>query len=373
VNLQTLTNAWLELPDKGFSRNPTVTSVGIHCDCSGLISLLCDHLSVPKPYALKQPRAVHYFAILQEIGSHNIHQIKPWSLMAWRKDNVPKSGDSGHVLLVAGEPKKVEENVYRLAVIDATKVHNGLARREICLHTNVQGKVIGVQLHASETKVKRSPIYHAPLLNKRYCLGCGVPRKLCLCHQVDVNRFERPIIILRHPDERKKTLSTVSLIKQRYPEVLVKEGELFSPVRQNNLALLFPDVNTEADSLGGDGLIEGLSNNPADILGSIVTQPEPQTLVLLDATWRKAKRMLHENAWLAALPRVNLEPKKVSDYLLRKVPNPGALSTVEVVSMIQEDPALQALFRVFMQKQIEVMGKDKYQKNYQDYINYTPL
>lgn len=354
MNLQALTNAWLELPDKGFSRNPAVTSTGVHCDCSGLINLLCDHLDVPKPYALTKPRAVHYFAVLQEIGSNNIRQIKPWNLMAWRKDSVPKSGDSGHVLLVAGEPEVVVENVYRLAVIDATKLHNGLARREIYLHTDAQGRVIGAQLHVSETKVKRSPIFHAPLLNKRYCLGCGVPRKLCLCHQVEVNRLESPIIILRHPDERKKTLSTVSLIKQRYPEVLVKEGEIFSPIRRKNLALLFPDAALQARPLHRD------------------TRTEQPTLVLLDATWRKAKRMLHENAWLTELPRVSIEPKAVSDYLLRKVPGPNALSTVEAFASVQKDMVLHELFRTFMQKQIELMGKDKYESNYRDYINYTP-
>jgi DTW domain-containing protein YfiP len=366
VSLLTLTNAWLELPAKGFSRNPTVTSSGIHCDCSGLISLLCDSLAVPKPYAIKRPRAVHYFAILQEIGSSNVSQIKPWNLMAWRKENVPKSGDSGHVLLVAGEPHKVEENVYRLEVIDATKLHNGLARREIRLHTNTQGKVIGVQLHESEPKVKRSPIYHAPLLNKRYCLGCGVPQKLCLCKQVEVNRLQPPIIILRHPDERKKTLSTVSLIKQCYPEVLVKEGEVFSPIRYKNLALLFPETGTKANTMQSRSLSTHLDSRTE-------LQTELQTLVLLDATWRKAKRMLHENAWLSALPHVSIKPESVSSYWLRKVPNPNALSTVEVFAMIANDLALPELFRVFMHKQIELMGKDKYESNYRDYINYTPL
>ena len=321
-----------------------------------------------KPYALLQPRAVHYFAILQEIGSNNIHQVKPWDLMAWRKENVPKSGDSGHVLLVAGEPRRIKENVYRLDVIDATKVCNGLARREICLHTNAEGKVIGVQLHLSETKVKRSPIYHAPLLSKRYCWGCGVPQKLCLCNQVEVKRVALPIIVLRHPDERKKTLSTVSLIKQRYPEVLVKEGETFSPLRQKNIALLFPNAETAASAVENDGLFSG----PVSIVGDLAAPTEQQTLVLLDATWRKAKRMLHENVWLAGLPRVSLEPGAVSDYLLRKVPSPNALSTVEVVALVQDDPALQKLFRVFMHKQIALMGKDKYASNYRGHINYTP-
>jgi DTW domain-containing protein YfiP len=362
VSLQALTSTWLELPEKSFARDATVNSQSIHCDCSGLVNLLCDHLSVPKPYALRQPRAVHYFAILQEIGSNNISQLKPWNLMAWRKDNVPKSGDSGHVLLIASEPEKIAENVYRLAVVDSTKVQNGLARREIYLHTNEQGRVIGVQLHLSEAKVKRCPIYHAPLLNKRYCLGCGVPRKLCLCGQVEVSVSEPSIIILRHPDERSKSLSTVSLIKQRYPQILVKEGEIFSPLRHKNMALLFPEA--EHDLLRG--------NRPLAFADDIGAQHGQKTLVLLDATWRKVKRMLHENVWLTALPRVSVEPTKLSDYLLRKVPSPNALSTVETVAIIQNDAALQALFKVFMRKQIELMGKDKYASNYRDHINYAP-
>jgi DTW domain-containing protein YfiP len=380
VSLQELANDWLGLPEKSFARDTTVDNQGIHCDCSGLVNLLCDHLFVPKPYALKKPRAVHYFAILQEIGSSNISQVKPWNLMAWRKDNVPKSGDSGHVLLVAGEPVKVAENVYRLAVVDSTKVQNGLARREIGLHTNAQGRVIGVQLHLSETKVKRSAIYHAPLLNKRYCYGCGVPRQLCLCNQVDVSHLVPSVIILRHPSERSKTLSTVSLIKQRYPQVLVKEGETFSPLRYQNMALLFPDAETEKDRLGRNGSSaitssdNGSSNNVSvDRVDKLDVQVEQRKLVLLDATWRKAKRMLHENPWLAALPRVSVEPSSVSDYLLRKVPNSTALSTVEAFAMIQGDAALQDLFKVFMHKQIQLMGKDKYASNYRDHINYTPL
>jgi DTW domain-containing protein len=77
--------------------------------------------------------------------------------------------------------------------------------------------------------------------------------------------------------------------------------------------------------------------------------------------------------WLAALPRVSIEPGAVSDYLLRKVPSATALSTVEAFAIIQNDMALQALFQDFMHRQIELMGKDKYENNYGNHINYTPL
>ena len=356
MTIQTLLDTWLSLPDKGFSRDAQVNSYGIHCDCSGLINLLFNHMGMTKPYALEHPKAVHYYAMLQEVGSSHISQVKPWNLMAWRKDNVPKSGDTGHVLLVAGVPLKTAEQVYHLDVIDATKVSNGLARRKIELHTNEHGTVIGVRLHLSETKVKRSPIYHAPLLNNRYCLGCGIPHKLCLCGQVEASKVQATTIIFRHPDERKKTLSTVSLIKQRYPSILVKEGEQFAPLRGRNLALLFPDTDIGTDKI--------------DNADSVDFHPPDMTLILLDATWRKAKRMLHENSWLSDLPRVSIKPQNVSDYLLRKVPSVESLSTVEAFALVQKDLSLQPLFRRFMEKQIALMGKATYEKNYSHFLNY---
>jgi DTW domain-containing protein YfiP len=173
------------------------------------------------------------------------------------------------------------------------------------------------------------------------------------------------IIILRHPDERKKTLSTVSLIKQRYPDVLVKEARIFHPMRTPSMALLFPIINSQANQQQYSP-----SQHKANDHNKLATRA--QTLVLLDATWPKAKRILHENSWIADLPRISIKPKSPSGYLLRKVPNANALSTVEVFAHIQNDELLQDHFRWFIKKQIERIGIEKYRRNYRHHINYTP-
>ena len=360
--LTALLKIWLELPEKHFARSPSVNTCSIQCDCAGLISLACEHLLIPKPYGLVQPRAVHYFAILQEIGSSHISQLGSGSMLAWRKERVPKSGDSGHVLVVANRPEQRSERVFQLTVVDATKVHDGLAQRDIHVHTDAEGTLIGVQLHLAETKVKRTAIYHAPLLHNRYCLGCGVPKRICMCGLVEVRQAGTEIIILRHPHERKKTLSTVSLIKQRYPQVLVKEGRIFSPLKNNNCAVLFPENLAGEEALP----LASFQNGAAD------HGRGKRTLLLLDTTWRKAKRMLHDNPWLATLPRVSLAPQAGSEYLLRKGPGGTALSTVEAFALVQDDSVLQAHLLDFMARQIEVMGPDRYARNYRDHRNYAP-
>jgi len=52
-------------------------------------------------------------------------------------------------------------------------------------------------------------------------------------------------------------------------------------------------------------------------------------LVVLDATWRKSRKMLHLNPLLRSLPRLSIEDVPASGYLIRKAHKPGQLSTLE--------------------------------------------
>lgn len=351
MSLNNTVDAWLAMPEKTFSREAFLNSQAIGCDCSGFITLLFSQLGVQTPYRINYPKAVHYFSLLQEIGSNHVDRLKTGSLLAWRKQQLPKSGDTGHVLLVAGDAVKLGPLHYRLPVIDSTKRLSGLARREIEVHTDEHGKLIGVRLHLSDSKIKRTAIYHHAINDTRFCFGCGLPTRVCGCATVDAILEVPPIIILRHPKERKRTLSTVSLIKQRYPAVLVKEGELFAPLRQSNLALMFP----------GDDSQQSCRESAQS----------GATLILIDATWRKAKKILHVNPWLQALPRVNLRPEKFSDYRLRKVSSSAALSSVEAFAAAMEDRALGDSLGQFMDRQISVMGESTYRKNYRHYLNFS--
>ncbi|KAK1279611.1 hypothetical protein QJS04_geneDACA018209 [Acorus gramineus] len=61
-------------------------------------------------------------------------------------------------------------------------------------------------------------------------------------------------------------------------------------------------------------------------------ESEVKHLIVLDATWAKAKRMYHENPWLKLLPHLKLEPEGTSLYSeVRHQPKTGCLSTIESV------------------------------------------
>ena len=97
----------------------------------------------------------------------------------------------------------------------------------------------------------------------------------------------------------------------------------------------------------------------------------PLLLVVPDGTWRKARKLLHLNPLLAALPRVTLASAVESRYRLRKAPGPGALSTVEAIvqalQVLEAPASFEPLLRPFealIEGQIAAMGEDTYQRNH---------
>lgn len=106
------------------------------------------------------------------------------------------------------------------------------------------------------------------------------------------------------------------------------------------------------------------------VAGSVDLQ-RPRRLVLLDGTWRKARKLLHLNPLLQRLPKVALPAGLHSRYRLRKAPQPGALSTLEagVEALQRIEPAtdfspLLKPFEALIEGQILAMGRARYQANY---------
>jgi DTW domain-containing protein YfiP len=109
----------------------------------------------------------------------------------------------------------------------------------------------------------------------------------------------------------------------------------------------------------------------AQPLQAYAPSDEPLLLVVPDGTWRKARKLLHLNPLLAALPRVTLAEGGVSRYRLRKAPGPGALSTVEAIvqalQTLEAPTSFEQLLRPFealIEGQIAAMGEETYQKNH---------
>ncbi|EPL08041.1 tRNA-uridine aminocarboxypropyltransferase [Pseudomonas sp. CF161] len=195
-------------------------------------------------------------------------------------------------------------------------------------------------------------------MSRSQCPRCLRPESHCLCALIPQLDSRTRVLLLQHPSEVNHALNTARLAALGLTNAELIVGEVFADLPQllnrpgYQARLLFP-----ADD--------------AQTLQAYGPAAQPLLLVVPDGTWRKARKLLHLNPLLAALPRVSLGPGGVSRYRLRKAPGPGALSTLEaIVQALQtlEAPAsfepLLKPFEALIEGQIAAMGEDTYQRNH---------
>jgi len=195
-------------------------------------------------------------------------------------------------------------------------------------------------------------------MSRPQCSRCLRPVAHCLCALIPNLDSRTRVLLLQHPSEVNHALNTARLAALGLNNAQLVVGEVFEdlPTLLNvpgyQARLLFP-----ADD--------------AQPLKVYAPEDQPLLLVVPDGTWRKARKLLHLNPLLAALPRVALADSAVSRYRLRKAPGPGALSTVEAIVQaleVLESPAsfapLLKPFDALIDGQIAAMGPDVFQRNH---------
>ncbi|EJM52239.1 hypothetical protein PMI29_05962 [Pseudomonas sp. GM49] len=197
-------------------------------------------------------------------------------------------------------------------------------------------------------------------MSRIQCPRCLRPQSHCLCPLIPSLDSRTRVLLLQHPSEVNHALNTARLAVLGLNNAELIVGEVFE-----NLPTLLNQPGYQARLL-----FPGEEVQPMKAYSS---SDEPMLLVVPDGTWRKARKMLHLNPLLAALPRVALAEGGVSRYRLRKAPGPGALSTVEAIVQALETleaptsfaPLLKP-FEALIEGQIAAMGEEVYQRNHAD-------
>ncbi len=181
----------------------------------------------------------------------------------------------------------------------------------------------------------------------------------CLCSLLPNLTTSTQLLVIQHPDEQHHALNTARLLVAGLSNAQLLVTELLSTGWCERLA--DPGFNTEL-LFPGAGVPE---------VASAEADQRPRRLVLLDGTWRKARKLLYLNSVLQNLPQVALPEGLSSRYRLRKAPGPGALSTIEAgmhaLQLIEPHTDFSALLRPFdalIEGQIQAMGPAVYQQNH---------
>ncbi|MFA0812617.1 tRNA-uridine aminocarboxypropyltransferase [Microbulbifer epialgicus] len=162
------------------------------------------------------------------------------------------------------------------------------------------------------------------------CNTCLRPPNVCYCSALVSLANAVRVVIIQHPLEEKHPFNTgrMAHLCLNNSKLIVAEtlsGELQNQLLSNPSGLLYPSLEWLPDSIEVDGA--GLLAN------KIEGAPVPfEQLIVIDATWRKSKKILHLNPQLQKLPRINLGGGLKSNYSIRKTSVSDGLSTIESIS-----------------------------------------
>ncbi|MCW8127893.1 tRNA-uridine aminocarboxypropyltransferase [Microbulbifer halophilus] len=166
---------------------------------------------------------------------------------------------------------------------------------------------------------------------RQICPTCQRPLKVCYCSALVhiANRIK--VLIIQHPLEQKHPFNTGRMAYLCLDNSELVVAESLSEAELERLleppsALLYPSL---------DWLPEVEQVEPGSVQARAL-----ERLVVIDASWRKSKKMLHLHPRLQRLPRVSFEGELRSNYQIRRSSLANSLSTLEsiVVAMGQLEP-----------------------------------
>ncbi|MEL0635895.1 tRNA-uridine aminocarboxypropyltransferase [Marinomonas sp. TI.3.20] len=151
------------------------------------------------------------------------------------------------------------------------------------------------------------------------CQVCHFLQTQCVCHLLPSSRsVDLRIIVLQDPKEAKHAKNTVSLLALALPQIeCIAMDDVTLEARLQSLEftqwrVVYP--NEQAN------LIEQLEKEEIAIIKGII---------LIDATWRKAKRFYLTQPLLHSINSLMFACPPKEQYEIRKSPNDKALSTLE--------------------------------------------
>ncbi|MBV1839217.1 tRNA-uridine aminocarboxypropyltransferase [Photobacterium ganghwense] len=159
------------------------------------------------------------------------------------------------------------------------------------------------------------------------CPRCGL-RFNCICHTEPTLGCTVPFLLLTHPNELGKTTNTGQLMTRTLPDCQRLIWDRVNPPQALLEQIADPRYQPWL-------LFPGDDTTPAS---PFQAQPgKTPLIIILDATWQEARKMVRRSPWLAALPRLALVPQADSAYALRRNQQPGNLCTCEAgIAVLQE-------------------------------------
>ncbi|TQV77261.1 DTW domain-containing protein [Aliikangiella marina] len=197
-------------------------------------------------------------------------------------------------------------------------------------------------------------------MSRNYCEQCKRPIDVCFCDSLITIKNKIPIHIIQHPSEQHHPFNTGRIAQLCLENCRITVAEKLNDhvrrvLNNSNTLLLYPELDWLPKAFNDNASGDGLHLDPAT-----------KHLIVIDATWRKSKKILHLNPFLQHLPRLSLRPAYESQYQIRHSSFKDSLSTIESIALaleqLEPETNYKALLKPF-QRMIELQTQFSNPKN----------
>ncbi len=157
------------------------------------------------------------------------------------------------------------------------------------------------------------------------CPRCALPLPACLCRWITPTHNRVGLLVLQHPQEAQQAKGSVRLLQLSLANSRCVVGERHAPAA---LASLLQPAAADGQAPPQPVLLF-----PAGDGAPATAPPCAGTLVLLDGTWRQARRLLQANPLLQDLPRWALPSPPPARYTIRRAHRPDQRSSLEAACL----------------------------------------
>ena len=192
------------------------------------------------------------------------------------------------------------------------------------------------------------------------CLVCRHPPSTCYCDLIQAFDCSLRFIILIHPGEVKRKLTTARMAHLCLSNSVFLEGVNFTENKVLN-QILDDKRNARVVLFPLEDAID-LTPMHTNERKTIFPPDKQPVVIVLDGTWRQAKRMRRKSENLHPFPTIRFTPSSPSNFRIRKQPKEDCYCTIEAIHQLIEllapepDGAHKNLIQVFnsmVDKQIQ--------------------
>ena len=156
------------------------------------------------------------------------------------------------------------------------------------------------------------------------CPKCRINNRLCVCEHIRPLSITTRVSVIVHVRELTRTSNTAQFVKHMIPnetEIFIR-GRVFdnftaAPVMERPGMPLFLYPHDDSEELNADFLVR---------------HPGPFHLIVPDGNWHQARKVRQREAAFQEMRAVKLPSGILSEYRLRRAPQPEWVSTYEAIA-----------------------------------------